>query len=47
MLINGAKIAEVVEHELIEKKLELNQYLESLTGKYAQMYKIPEDVLYL
>ena len=45
MMINGAKVASIVEHELFENKQSLDNYLTSLKEKYHQMIRIPEDVL--
>lgn len=45
MMINGAKVASIVEQELFESKLTLGQYLGSLSTKYKQLNRIPEDVL--
>ena len=48
MLINGAKVARIVEQELFENNLsleELEDYLKSLKSKYRQAIRIPEDVL--
>lgn len=45
MMINGAKLASIVDHELFENKQSLNDYLDSLKTKYRQMIRIPEDVL--
>ena len=45
MLINGAKIADIVKNELFESKLSLDEYLNSLVEKYDQLIRIPEDVL--
>lgn len=45
MMINGAKVADVVEQELFESKQTLDQYLGSLKSKYKQQIRIPEDVL--
>ena len=45
MMINGAKVANVVEQELFESKQTLDQYLGSLKSKYKQQIRIPEDVL--
>lgn len=45
MMINGAKIASIVEQELFESKMTLEDYLESLKTKYRQMVRIPEDIL--
>lgn len=45
MMINGAKLASIVDHELFENKQSLNDYLDSLKTKYRQLIRIPEDVL--
>lgn len=45
MMINGAKLASIVEQELFETKQSLETYLESLKKKYHQMIRIPEDIL--
>ena len=45
MMINGAKIADIVEHELFENKMDLDSYLDSLKSKYRQMIRLPEDIL--
>lgn len=45
MMINGAKVASIVEYELFENKQTLEDYLDSLKLKYRQMNRIPEDVL--
>ncbi len=45
MMINGAKVASIVEHELIESKQSLEKYLDSLKEKYRQMIRVPEDIL--
>lgn len=45
IMINGAKVAEIVERELFEGKLSLSDYLDSLKSKYHQAIRIPEDVL--
>ena len=45
MMINGAKVADVVEQELFESKKSLNEYLDSLNKKYKLMVRIPEDIL--
>jgi len=45
MMINGAKLAAIVEYELFESKQTLEEYLDSLKSKYKQMIRIPEDVL--
>lgn len=45
IMINGAKVVKIVEHELFENKQTLEDYLESLKSKYRQMNRIPEDVL--
>lgn len=45
MMINGSKIADIVEHELFENKMELEAYLDSLKSKYRQMIRLPEDIL--
>lgn len=45
MMINGAKLASIVGHELFESKQPLGNYLDSLKTKYKQMIRIPEDVL--
>lgn len=45
MMINGAKVAAVVERELFETKQHLGEYLSRLKEKYKQLNQIPEDVL--
>ena len=45
MMINGAKVAAVVERELFETKQHLVEYLNRLSEKYKQLNRIPEDVL--
>ncbi len=45
IMINGAKVASIVEHELFESKQSLESYLDSLPQKYKRMLRIPEDVL--
>lgn len=45
MMINGSKIADIVEHELFENKMDLESYLDSLKSKYRQMIRLPEDIL--
>lgn len=45
MMINGAKVASIVEHELFENKQTLDQYLDSLKTKYRQLIRVPEDIL--
>ena len=45
MMINGAKLAEIVKHELVANGVDLNTYLSSLKSKYKRMKRMPEDVL--
>ena len=47
MMINGAKVASIVEQELfkIKNKQTLEEYLDSLKKKYHQMIRVPEDIL--
>lgn len=45
MMINGAKIAVIVEQELFENKQTLDKYLGSLSTKYKSLIRIPEDIL--
>ena len=45
MLINGAKIASIVEEALFENKQSLEQYLDSLKSKHKEQLRIPEDIL--
>ena len=45
ILINGAKVVEVVERELFERNQQLDEYLNSLSEKYKYLNRIPEDVL--
>ena len=45
ILINGAVLTSIVEHELFENKMHLNDYLASLSKKYRYLVRIPEDIL--
>lgn len=45
MMINGAKVVDVVKNELSDNKQTLVKYLDSLKEKYEQMIRIPEDIL--
>lgn len=45
MLINGQKIASIVEKELYSSGLSIEEYLDSLTNKYSREMKIPENIL--
>ena len=45
MMINGAKIAEIVEQELFENKQTFDKYLGSLCIKYKTLIRVPEDIL--
>ena len=45
LMINGAKIAEIVEREIFESKQTLEEYLDSLPTKYMQKNSKPEDIL--
>ena len=45
MMINGAKITEIVERELKTQNISLKAYLAALTTKYSRLSRIPEDIL--
>ncbi len=46
LLINGAKVAEVVIKELRESEYAtLNEYLDSITAMYPRSNRIPEDII--
>lgn len=45
MMINGAKVASIVEQELFEIKLPLEKYLATLVTKYKTLIRMPEDIL--
>lgn len=45
MLINGLKVAEIVEKELFESKQSLEEYLDGITKSYAINYCPPEEIL--
>lgn len=45
LMINGAKLADIVDRVLFENKQTLDEYLESLKSKYKVMIRIPEDIL--
>ena len=45
MMINGAKITEIVERELKTQNISLKDYLVALTTKYSRLSRIPEDIL--
>lgn len=45
MMINGAKVAELVDQEIFASKVTLSEYLDSLPEKYMLLNRIPEDVL--
>lgn len=45
MLINGLKVAEIVEKELFDNKLSLNAYLDDLESKYEINYCPPEEIM--
>ena len=45
ILINGAVLSSVVEHELFENKMNLADYLASLSKKYRYLVRLPEDIL--
>ena len=45
IMINGAVLTTIVEQELFSSKQSLEEYLSSLTMKYHEMNRIPEDVL--
>jgi hypothetical protein len=45
IMINGAKVATIVEQELFENRQTLDMYLGSLSTKYKSLIRIPEDIL--
>lgn len=47
MLINGKKVAEVVDSEMFAKGLDLPDYLESLENQYNLEKRMPEDIVYV
>ena len=47
MLINGKKVAHIVEEELFKRKMSLSDYLESLEKEYSIQKRMAEDILYV
>lgn len=45
IMINGAKISEIVERELFESKMTLAEYLNSVELKYKRLVRTPEEIL--
>ena len=47
MLINGKKVAEIVDAELFQKGIDLPTYLDSLEQQYHIEKRMAEDIIYM